>query len=127
MSSSIFDILFKKKFKVVLTLHDYFTACPNGGYFNYKENKHCYIKPLTWKCVKCNCDSRNYIYKLYRIVRTFVQNKIVKLNKKIENVISISDFSEEKLVKNFNNKVNIKRIYNPIDITKTNILKKKEI
>ena len=38
LSSSIFDIAFKMKFKVVLTLHDYFTACPNGGYFNYKKN-----------------------------------------------------------------------------------------
>ena len=38
LSSSVFDIIFKMKFKVILTMHDYFIACPNGGYFNYKQN-----------------------------------------------------------------------------------------
>ena len=64
LSSSVFDIAFKMNFRIVLTLHDYFTACPNGGYFNYKKNEICYYKPLSWKCIKCNCDSRNYFFKL---------------------------------------------------------------
>ena len=116
LSSSIFDIAFKMKFKVVLTLHDYFTACPNGGYFNYKENEICHLKPLSWKCVKCNCDSRNYAFKIYRVIRQFVQNKIVKLNDKLEYVITISDFSEKILKQTLNPKTKITRIYNPIDI-----------
>ena len=37
LSSSIFNVAFKMRFKVVLTLHDYFSACPNGGFFNYKK------------------------------------------------------------------------------------------
>ena len=37
--SSVFDVAFKMNFKLVLTLHDYFTACPNGGYFNYQKMK----------------------------------------------------------------------------------------
>lgn len=116
LSSSVFDIAFKMKFKVVLTLHDYFTACPNGGYFNYKQNKICKLKPLSIKCVKCNCDSRNYGFKLYRVLRQFVQNKIVKLDKKLENVISISDFSEKILKQTLSKNTKITRIYNPIDI-----------
>ena len=116
LSSSVFDIAFKMKFKVVLTLHDYFTACPNGGYFNYKKNEICHLKPLSMKCVKCNCDSRNYGFKLYRIIRQFVQNKIVKLNDKLENVISISEFSEKILKPTLGKNTKITRIYNPIDI-----------
>lgn len=118
LSCSIFNVIFKKKFKVVLTMHDYFTACPNGGYYNYKENKICKLNPLSYKCIKCNCDSRNYFFKVYRILRTFIQNKIVKLNKKLTNVISISDFSEKILVKTLNKNVNIHRVYNPIDYDK---------
>ena len=87
LSSSVFDIAFKMNFKVVLTLHDYFTACPNGGYFDYKENKICKRKPLSWQCIECNCDSRNYGFKIYRLIRQFVQNKIVKLNKKLQKFI----------------------------------------
>ena len=116
LSSSVFDIAFKMKFKVVLTLHDYFTACPNGGYFNYKKNEICHLKSLSWKCIKCNCDSRNYGFKLYRIVRQFVQNRIVKLNDKLEYAISISDFSEKILRPTLGKNTKVTRIYNPIDI-----------
>ena len=116
LSSSVFDIAFKMNFKIVLTLHDYFTACPNGGYFNYKKNEICYYKPLSWKCIKCNCDSRNYFFKLYRIIRQFVQNKIVKLNDKLENVISISEFSEKILKNTLGKNTKITRISNPIEL-----------
>lgn len=116
LSSSIFDIAFKMKFKVVLTLHDYFTACPNGGYFDYKQNEICHLKPLSCKCVKCNCDSRNYGFKLYRVIRQFVQNKIVRLNDRLENVITISEFSEKILKPTLGKNTKITRIYNPIDI-----------
>ena len=115
LSSSVFDIAFKMGFKVVLTLH-YFTACPNGGYFDYKKNEICKLKPLCSKCIKCNCDSRNYGFKLYRLIRQFVQNKIVRLNDKLENVISISEFSEKILKPTLGKNTKITRIYNPIDI-----------
>lgn len=118
LSSSVFDICWKMGFKVVLTLHDYFTACPNGGYFNYKENKICNFKPLSLRCITCNCDSRNYAFKLYRVIRQFVQNKVVKLNDRLTDVISISSFSEKILKQTLNRDVNIHRVYNPIDLDK---------
>lgn len=118
LSSSVFDVSWKLGFKLVLTMHDYFTACPNGGYFNYKKNEICHLKPLSLKCIKCNCDSRNYLFKLYRIIRQFVQNKIIKLNDRLTDVISISDFSEKILKKTLNSKTKIYRVYNPIDFDK---------
>lgn len=118
LSSSVFSIAFRMNFKVVLTLHDYFTACPNGGYFDYVQNKSCKKKPLSWKCIKCNCDSRNYMFKMYRVVRQFMQNKIVRLNKRLENVITISEFSEKILKPTLGKNTKITRIYNPIDLDK---------
>lgn len=115
LSSSVFDIAFKMNFKVILTLHDYFTACPNGGYFDYKENKICKRKPLSWQCIKCNCDSRNYVFKIYRLFRQFVQNKIVKLPKKLKYAIGISDLSIEVLKPTLNPNIKLEKIYNPID------------
>ena len=35
-SSFIRGIKKRSNVKVVLTLHDFFTVCPNGGFFNYK-------------------------------------------------------------------------------------------
>lgn len=118
LSSSVFHVAFKKKYKVVLTLHDYFSACPNGGYFNYKKNEICKLKPLSLKCITCNCDSRNYLFKLYRIIRQFVQNKIVKLNSNLTDVISISDFSEKILKQTLSSDTKIHRVYNPIEFKK---------
>lgn len=115
LSSSIFDIAFKLDFRVVLTLHDYFTACPNGGFFNYNSNNICKLKPLSWKCIKCNCDSRNYAFKLYRVIRQFMQNKIVKVPQKIKYVIGISDLNIEILKKTLNPQITIKKINNPIE------------
>lgn len=115
LSSCVFDIAFRMKFKVVLTLHDYFTACPNGGYFDYKQNKICKRKPLSWKCIKCNCDSRNYLFKLYRIIRQFIQNKIIKLPKKLEYAIGISNLSIEVLKPTLSPYIKLQKIYNPIE------------
>ena len=121
LSSSVFSIIFKKKFKMVLTLHDYFTACPNGGFNNYKKGNICKLKPMSLKCITCNCDSRNYLFKIYRIIRQFIQNKIVKLPKKVKYLISISKLCEDVLKPYFNNEVIIKKIYNPFDSVKVNI------
>lgn len=118
LSSSVFDIAFQMKFKVVLTLHDYFTACPNGGYFNYRKNEICKLKPLSKKCITCNCDSRNYAFKFYRVIRQFVQNHIVRLNDKLEYVISISNLSEKILRSTLGKNAKVIRIYNPIVMEK---------
>ena len=118
LSSSVFDVCWKMGFNTVLTMHDYFTACPNGGYYNYQKNEICKLCPLSFKCIICNCDSRNYFFKVYRILRQFLQNKIVKLTKRLDNVISISKFSEDILKDTLNDSTTVYRVYNPIDFDK---------
>ena len=128
LSSSIFSILFKKKYKVILTLHDYFTSCPNGGFYNYKENKICEKIPMSKDCKKCDCDSRNKYFKKFRVMRQFIQNDVIKLTQKIKYVITISELSENISRKFLNKDVKAFRIYNPIDlnpIKERNILTEK--
>lgn len=115
LSSSIFAAIEKNKFKFIVTFHDYFLSCPNGGFFNYSKNESCHLKPLSLKCILCNCDSRNYAIKIYRIIRHFVQNKIVKLPQKIKNIISISEFSQKLWQPYINRNTKIFKINNPID------------
>lgn len=122
LSSSIFDVISKEKFRCIVTFHDYFFMCPNGGFFNYKNNKICEIKPLSLQCIKCNCDSRSYFFKIYRIIRHFVQKNIVKINSKIKYVVCISDYSYNILKKGIKEKAIVKRINNPIDVRKEQIV-----
>lgn len=107
LSSSVFKVANDLHFKIVVTIHEYFMHCPNGGFFNYKENKVCNLNPLSFKCIKCNCDSRNYFIKLYRVLRQKMQNRIIKNIK--ANAIYVSDFSKDilknSLIKDWNSRV----------------------
>ena len=69
---------------------------------------------MSLKCIKCNCDKRNYIQKLWRVTRQTVQNKYVRNNRKIA-YIAISDLNE-KLVKGTVKSENIYRVDNIVDL-----------
>lgn len=116
LSCSVFDVAFKMKFKTVLTLHDYFTICPNGARFNYKKAVTCNLNGNKFGCLLCDCDSRNYPFKLYRCIRFFIQNRVVKVPKKLKNAVGISDMSLNYIKDFFGNQLNSKVIYNPVDI-----------
>ena len=113
LSSVIFKVAYKKNFKIVLTLHDYFTACPNGGVYNYQKNHICKLRAMSKNCKKCNCDSRNSLFKMFRIIRQKMQHKNMK---NLENYIYISDFSFNILKEYLNG--NFYKVYNPIPIKK---------
>lgn len=119
LSASFIKVCHAYKFKTILTIHDYFLVCPNGGFFNYQKNCVCRNKPMGLKCLFTNCDSRNRFFKFYRVVRAFVQTKIIGLIKKVDAFITISDFSESILKKYLKNKP-IFRVYNPTAIVRKN-------
>lgn len=116
LSCSIWNVAYSLHFPIYLTCHDYFSVCPNGGFFNYPLNKICHLKPLSLKCGLCNCDSRNYLIKIYRYIRLFIQNKIVNIQKKTKAIITISDFSENVLKPYISNSMTILRVPNVIDV-----------
>lgn len=77
LSSSIFDAIADCGFKSLVTLHDYFLICPNGGLYNYNKKAICGIRPCSVSCVLSNCDKRSYAQKLYRLERIFWQNRSI--------------------------------------------------
>lgn len=93
LSTSIFAAFKKTKFKVFVVLHDYFAACPNGGFYIYPEHKNCLIVPLSLKCVTCNCDARSYSQKIYRCLRQLFIKHNLQGNKKYLHAINVSDLS----------------------------------
>lgn len=101
ISSSIFPVAKKKKFKVVITVHDYFLICPNGGLFNYPKRRICEVKPMSVKCLNCNCDARSYPQKLFRVIRQWKQNRNIR---RCDNIsyIFISEFSKREFLKRYN-------------------------
>ena len=98
LSSSVFSACTRKGFKTFVTLHEYFTVCPNGGIFDYQKGEICDKKPGSFRCAVCNCDKRNYIQKIYRDVRQLFQTH--QLKKLQPNVIYITEFSRYIIEKN---------------------------
>ncbi len=117
LSASIFKALSKNKsLKIYTTLHDYFTACPNGGFYNYSNNKLCKLKPLSTKCICSNCDVRNYPQKIFRCIRTYITRKCIKTIKN-SYAINVSELNK-KILEPYTSKLFDKMtiIYNPIQL-----------
>jgi glycosyltransferase involved in cell wall biosynthesis len=93
LSSSVIATTIRSRFKIVLTLHEYFTACPTGCLYLHRDRQICTLKPMSLACIRKDCDSRSYVFKLYRVLRQFIQQRAGGVPEKITNYITVSDFS----------------------------------
>lgn len=87
----------RQGFRVLCTLHDFFSACPNGALFDYVENRACDRRGLSRECIRASCDKRHYGHKLYRVVRTAVQRYSGALPGAVMDYITLSSRSAELL------------------------------
>ncbi len=94
LSSSVVHECVERSFKVVCTLHDYFVACLNGGFYNFRTNNICYLHALSLPCVLENCDSRSYNQTIWRVARQIVQRQFGGIPGGISAFISVSNFSK---------------------------------
>jgi len=97
ISASPIRCALDRGFRVISTLHDYFTVCPNGGFFDYKTGTVCERRPLSLSCAMTNCDKRNYPNKLYRLVRTHAQHHLCRMPSGVKHYITVSDASARRL------------------------------
>lgn len=119
LSSSVFDAVFSAGFRSVLTLHDFFVGCPNGGFYNYQTKEICKKRSLGLDCFTDNCDSRSYAFKLYRSARQVVQNAVVGVNSKVDAYLYISKFSKNLIAPYLAGKGSlVEYLPNPISVEK---------
>lgn len=69
LSPSIGPVLRASPAPVVFTMHEYYLACPNGGFYDYPVASACPRVPMSAACIGHNCDSRGYARKLMRVGR----------------------------------------------------------
>ena len=70
LSPAVFPVLFGLGAPVVVSLHDYFLACPNGVYYRFDRGEPCAIAPISAACLAAPCDARSRGHKLVRVART---------------------------------------------------------
>lgn len=118
LSSSVMREAVRRNFRVVLTLHDYFVACPNGGFFIHPTERICPLRGMSSKCIRTNCDSRSYLHKLWRVGRQAVQNRLGLVPEGIKHFIAISDLSYGVLRSYLPKDASVHFVSNPIDTPK---------
>jgi glycosyltransferase involved in cell wall biosynthesis len=119
LSPSVFAPVLEQGFRFVVTLHDYFTCCPNGGFLVYSKAEICNRKPLTPACIICNCDPRNYAQKLWRVTRQSIQNRLLVHSGHWKNVIYASEFSRRILAHHLPASLRWYFVPNPIQVDQT--------
>lgn len=63
---------------VAITMHDYFSFCPVGGYFDFKAGAPCQQKPMSVGCATANCDRASYVHKLVRVARQWRSDEAMR-------------------------------------------------
>lgn len=77
---------------VFVTMHDYFSFCPAGGYFDFQKGRLCDKSPMGAACIATNCDRASYAHKLVRVARQWRSDKALAACRDLT-FIHVSDFA----------------------------------
>ena len=77
-------------FTSICTLHDFFAACPNGAFFDYRRQQPCSLRALSARCVFTDCDKRHMAHKSYRVARGLAQRHAAGFPASVRDYITLS-------------------------------------
>ncbi|MEH3117623.1 MAG: glycosyltransferase [Methylorubrum populi] len=69
LSPAVLPVLLSRGVPLVLTLHDYALACPNGVYYRFDRAEPCTLRPMSGACLAAACDPKCRLHKLVRVGR----------------------------------------------------------
>jgi glycosyltransferase involved in cell wall biosynthesis len=116
LSSSVFAAARRSAIPAVVTLHEYFSACPNGGFYNYQRHTPCGQRAMSAGCIATHCDSRTYGHKLWRVARQAIAGGAAGLPGR--DVIYLSEFSRRVLAPYFSEQTRWRKVSNGINVAK---------
>ena len=91
LSPSIFAPLRAIRQRLVLSQHDFFLVCPNGGYYNFPAQTLCDLTPASAACVLSSCDKRSYMHKIWRTTRHAVRSLTFDLHDSRTTVLAVHE------------------------------------
>ena len=114
LSSAVFAAATENGNPILLTVHDYFSVCPNGGFYDYNEKRICERKSMSVSCICRDCDKRSYAQKLWRVARQARQDRWVRNNPKVHYAF-VSEYCRDILVPFLHSEYSYEVLCNPID------------
>ncbi len=91
LSPSVFRALRPVAARLLISAHDFFLVCPNGGYVTYGSGQPCRLRPMSAACVLASCDRRSHGHKLWRVARQAVRQMVFDLRRTPPLVLAIHD------------------------------------
>ena len=114
LSSAVFAAATENGNPLLLTVHDYFSVCPNGGFYDYRRKRICELDPMSGACVRCDCDKRSYVQKLWRVVRQARQDRWLRNNSKVHYAF-VSEYCRDILTPLLHSDYPYEVLRNPVD------------
>ena len=78
LSPAIFAALGGVEHRLVVTCHDFFNICPNGGFTDFPRSQPCELQALSLSCLASQCDRRSSVHKYWRVARQVHLNRLMR-------------------------------------------------
>lgn len=114
LSPSIGPTLTHGPIRSVFTMHEFFLACPNGGFYDYQKDEICTRRALGVSCLTTNCDVRHIGHKGWRVARQMVVKKYAGMPSGLSDIIYISNLQKKIMSPYFGNKTRLHYVPNPM-------------
>lgn len=120
LSPSIGPVVTSSAIPHVYTMHEYFLACPNGGFYDYRTQTICTRRPLGADCLTTDCDPRSRAHKAWRVARQAVLWTAGTMPHKLHDVIYLSETQLLALRGHLSKATRFHHLPNPVATNKTN-------
>lgn len=114
LSPSIGRVISHSRIPTVVTIHEYFLACPNGAFYNYRKQANCPLEPMSLACLSTNCDMRAYGHKAFRVVRQAALWWFGGMPGQIRHFICLSELQRSVIQRYLPSQARIYSVANPI-------------
>jgi len=99
LSPSVLPVPSRFGISSIVSLHDYFLACPNGAYYKFPAGAPCSLTPMSAACLTSACDSRGAMYKGVRVLRQHATRQALKEAGSSLSLLNVSQFAQNMIDK----------------------------
>ncbi len=100
----------------VFTMHDYFIACPNGGFYDFRSGRICDRRPLGPGCLSTNCDARHVSHKAWRVLRQSLLHSAGNMPRGLRDAIYVSETQRRMIAPYLGRSTRLHHVRNPVEV-----------
>ncbi len=116
LSPAIGQALTRGPVKHVFTMHDYFIACPNGGFYDFRAGRICGRRPLGPACLSTNCDARHISHKAWRVLRQSILHFAGNMPRRLREAIYVSETQRRMIAPYLGRSTRLYHVRNPVEV-----------